>query len=319
MRTVLLIILLVLSEPAVAQHRLDVPRIAILESGEQEAAPFLIPALRSMGWIEGKTMTLLIRSAAHDQAQLPAPAADLVGEDVNLIVAVGTAATRAARQATSTIPIVMVSVGDPLGSGFIVSLARPGSNTTGITSLLPEVATKQLEILKDVVPQTRKVGLLQTGEMRGSGPLMLAALEKAATRLRVELVPVVIEHPADLRARFGSMKSAGIDAYLVLVGPTMDFMRAEIAAQALHQHLPGIATYRGYAEVGGLLSYGASPRAIGLRAARYVDRILKGASPAELPVEQPDRFEFVINLKTAKELGLGISSSVLTRADDVIE
>jgi putative ABC transport system substrate-binding protein len=267
MRPVLLAILLMLSEPAVAQPRLDIPRIAILESGEQEAAPFLIPALRSMGWIEGKSMTLIIRSAARDQAQLPRLAADLVSEDVNLIVAVGTAATRAARQATSTIPIVMVSVGDPLGSGFIVSLARPGSNTTGITSLLPEVATKQLEILKDVVPQTRKVGLLQTGEMRGSGPLMLAALEKAATRLRVELVPVVIEHPADLRTRFGWMNSTGIDAYLVLVGPTMDFMRAEIAAQALQQHIPGIAAYRGYAEVGGLLSYGASPRAIGLRGA----------------------------------------------------
>jgi putative ABC transport system substrate-binding protein len=181
------------------------------------------------------------------------------------------------------------------------------------------VATKQLEILTDAVPHTRKVGVLQTGEMRGSGPLTVAALERAATRLGVELVPVVIERPADLRARFGWMKSTGIGAYLVLVGPTMDFMRAEIAAQALQQRVPGIASYRGYAEAGGLLSYGASPRAIGIRAAEYVDRILKGASPADLPVEQPARFEFVINLKTAKALGLDIPSSFLARADEVIE
>jgi putative ABC transport system substrate-binding protein len=298
---------------------LDIPRLGVLESGEQEATPFLLPALNSMGWIEGKTIILVVRSAARDQARLPVLAADLVTEKVNVIVAVGTAATRAARQVTTTIPVVMVSVGDPLGSGFIVSLARPGGNTTGVASLLPELARKQLEVLKEVVPHTRKVGILQTGEMRGSGRLTLAALEQTARQLRIELVPTLIEGSADLAARFEWMKSTGIDAYFVMVGPTMDYMRAEIAAQAIQYRIPGIATYRGYAEAGGLLSYGASARAIGIRAAKYVDRILNGASPAELPVEQPDRFELVINLKTAKALGVDVPPHIITLADGVIE
>jgi len=149
--------------------------------------------------------------------------------------------------------------------------------------------------------------------------LTLAALEQTARRLRIELVPVAIEGSADLAARFEWMRSAGIDAYFVMVGPTMDYMRAEIAAQALQYRIPGIATYRGYAEVGGLLSYGASARAISTRAAGYVDRILKGASPVELPVEQPDRFEFVINLKTARHLGVMLPPEILASADEIIE
>jgi ABC-type uncharacterized transport system substrate-binding protein len=275
--------------------------------------------LRALGWIENRTVILELRWARGDPARLSAGAGELVAAKVNAITAFGTLATRAAREATSTIPIVMAAVGDPIGAGFVASLARPGGNITGVSLMQQDVAAKQLELLKEAVPQIRKIGVLQQRD-NPSHARQATELERAAASLGSEVIPLVIGNTAqDVSRRFDEMIAGGADAYCVLADPRTDDVRGEIAELALRNRLPGVAPLHAYVEAGVLLSYGADLAALQRRAALFVDKILKGAHPADLPVEQAERFALTINLKTAKALNLAVPPALLARADEVIE
>jgi putative ABC transport system substrate-binding protein len=278
--------------------------------------------MRSFGWIEGSTISIEDRFANGDATRLSANAAEFVAAKVDVIVAIDSAPARAARHATSAMPIVMTS-GDPIGLGLVTSLARPGGNLTGLSVMWPDVVAKQLQMLKEAVPRVSKIGVLLQQDSPGHAQLM-TELERAAPNLGVSLVPVVVGTDRDLPRLFDEMTAAGADAYFVLNEPRTDAMRRDIAALALRHRLPGAAQTRRYVDPrfvdpGLLLSYGPNLSAIHRRLAFFVDKILKGAKPADLPVEQPTTFELVVNLKTANALGLTIPPSILARADEVIE
>src|SRR5437773_4905670 len=286
----------------------DMPRVGLLFLGSPtgdvagNGAAFR-DGLQALGWIENRTVILELRWARGDPASLSAGAGELVAAKVNTIAAFGTLATRAARQATSTIPIVMAAVGDPIGAGFVASLARPGGNVTGVSLMQQDVAAKQLELPKVAVPQIRKIGVLQQRD-NPSHARQTAELERAAASFGSEVMPLVISNTAqDVLRRFDEIMAGGADAYCVLADPRTDDVRGEIAELALRNRLPGVAPLRAYVEAGVLLSYGADLASLQRRAAFFVDKILKGAHPADLPVEQAERFALTINLKTAKALG----------------
>ena len=306
-----------------AQGLPGVPRVAVLApiSASPEHGGWSVDdfreGMRSLGWIEGNNVSIEARFANGDPALLSANAADLVAERVDVIVAFSGDCSRAARQATSTIPIVM-DTGDPIRAGLVASLARPGGNVTGLSFMASDVATKQLEMLKEVAPRVSKVGVLRQSD----GPLpaqMGTELERAAATLGVSLLPVAVGTAEGLPRRFDEMTAAGADGYFVWAEPRTDAMRNDIAVLALRHRLPGVTEQRRYVDAGLLLSYGTSLSAVHRREAYFVDRILKGAKPADLPVEQPTTFELVVNLKTAKALGLTVPPSTLARADEVIE
>ena len=236
-----------------------------------------------------------------------------------MIVAIDSAPARAARQAASEIPIVMTS-GDPIGWGLVASLSRPGGNVTGLSTMWPDLVAKQLQTLKEALPVVSKIGVLLRQDSPGHAQLM-TELERAAPNLGVSLLPVVVGADRELPLLFDEMTAAGADAYFVLNEPRTDAMRGDITAFALRHRLPGAAQTRRYVDVdpGLLVSYGVDLSAIHRRLALFVDKILKGAKPADLPVEQPTTFELVVNLKTAKALGLTVPPSILARADEVIE
>ena len=303
-----------------AQQVSRVPHVGLLNQGDPSHS--LAPGdfrvgMRSLGWIEGSTILIEDRFANGDPAQLSANAAGFAAEKVDVIVAFSLAPARAARQATSTIPIVM-DAGDPVGAGLVASLARPGGNVTGQSLMFPELVAKQLEILKEAVPRVSKIGVLLQPDSTGHAQLM-AELEHAAATLGVSILPVAVGAAQDLPRRFDEMTAAGADAYFVLGEPRTDAMLEDIAALALRHRLPGAAQRRLYVDAGVLLCYGPSYSAIHRRAAVFVDKILKGAKPADLPVEQPTTFELVVSLKTAQALGLEIPRSILARADEIIE
>jgi putative ABC transport system substrate-binding protein len=242
-----------------------------------------------------------------------------VAEKVDVIVAISGNTAEPARRATATIPIVM-DTNAPIELGLVASLARPEGNVTGISNMFKEVRSKQLEMLKEIAPRVGKIGVLaQTVTFRDHAQLVMKDLEPAAASLGVSLLPVGVDMVEDLPRRFNEMTAAGADGYLVIADSPTDAMRDAIAALALRHRLPGVGPFRRYADAGVLLSYAASISAIRRRQAYFVDRILKGAKPADLPVERPTKFELVVNLKTAKALGLTIPQSILIRADDVIE
>jgi putative ABC transport system substrate-binding protein len=270
--------------------------------------------MRSLGWTEGSNFSIEYRFANGDPERLSADAVELAAAKVDVIVAFGPLASQAARHATLAIPIVGATV-DP---GLIASLARPGGNVTGLTLMTQDITAKQLELLKEAVPGISKVAVLSQPDMPGLAQLM-AELERAAPKLGVALVPVVVGTAQDLPPRFNEMTATGADAYFVLSDPLTIAMRDDIAGLALSRRLPGAAQLRTFVEAGVLLSYAASLSAAQRRAAVFVDKILKGAKPADLPVEQPTTFELVVNLKTAETLGLTIPRSILARADEVIE
>jgi putative ABC transport system substrate-binding protein len=302
-----------------AQQVTGVPRVGLLHQttpdfGKLSGDEFR-EGMRSLGWIEGSTITIEDRFANGDPAQLAANAAEFAAAKVDVIVAISSA--RAAREATSTIPIVMTT-GDAVGSGLVASLARPGGNVTGFSVMWPDVVAKQLEMLKEAVPRVRKIGVLLQQDSPGHAQLMTER-ERAAAKLGVSVLPVVVGTAQGLSHRFDEMTAVGVDGYFALNEPRTDEMRADIAALALRHRLPGAAQWRRYAEAGVLLSYGVDLSAIHKRLAVYVDKILKGAKPADLPVEQPTKFELVVNLTTAKALGLTIPQTILARADEVIE
>jgi putative ABC transport system substrate-binding protein len=275
--------------------------------------------LRELGYVEGKNVVIERRSAEGKEDRVPALAAELVSLKVEVIVTGGPGATRPARVATSTIPIVMAQDPDPVANGFVASLARPGGNITGLSILAPELSGKRLELLKETVPKLSRVAVFGTSNRPGEAQ-MLKETELAAGALGVKLQYIDVLSPKDLEAVYRAATKGRSDALIVMMsGPVALANRKEIAELAAKNRLPAIYSLRDYVEAGGLMTYGVSFLDLHRRAATYVDKILKGAKAADLPVEQPTKFEFIINLKAAKQIGLTIPPNVLARADKVIK
>ena len=278
--------------------------------------------LRDLGYVEGRNVVIEYRDAEGKYERLPALAAELVALKVDVIVAAaGNNLTLAAKQATKTIPIVFTGVGDPVAIGLVTSLARPGGNLTGLSLLGPELVAKRLELLTQAVPGVRQVALLwQPGVVREAADRdTLKGADVAARALGVQLHVVEARAPADIDRAFADMTRAHAEAVTVLGGAMLNSERRRLADLAAKNRLPAVYPAREYVDAGGLMAYGPNAADLFRRAATYVDKILKGAKPADLPIEQPTKFELVINLKTAKALGLTIPPSLLGRADQVIE
>ena len=274
--------------------------------------------LRELGYVDGRNIAIEPRWAEGQYDRYPALAADLVRLNADVIVAGGGAATKAAQQATRTIPIVMSLVIDPSGRGLEPSLSRPGGNVTGISMMAPDLVGKQLELLKELAPKASRVALLWNPDNPGSAPQLREA-EIAARALAVRLQAQEARGPREIDSAFAAMTRERANALVVLVDGIFTSQVRQIADLAAKRHLPSIYGQREYAEAGGLMVYSSNPFDLERRAATFVDKILKGAKPADLPIEQPSKFDLVINLKTAKALGLTIPQALLLRADQVIE
>ena len=274
--------------------------------------------LRDLGWIEGQNIALEYRYSEGRLERLPDQAADLVRSNVDVIVAWAAPEAGAAEMATRTIPIVFLTHGDPVGSGQVASLARPGGNMTGLRQMLPELTTKQLELLRHAVPSISRVAVFWNSASRIKR-LDMGELQHAARALGVTLQSREVRTLDDFDSVFVATKRERPDALLTLVDPVTFTQRHLIAEFAARERLPAMYAVREFVEAGGLMSYGVDLRDLFRRGASYVDKILKGVKPGDLPIEQPTKFELVINLKTAKALGLTIPQSLLQRADQVIE
>ena len=319
--TLLILVLESCGAVAQAQQPAKIPRIGYLTAAHFSAIPARTEAfrqgLRELGYVEGKNIVIEWRSAEGKIDLLPGLVAELLRLKVDVIVTAGAAVTRPAKKATSTIPIVMAQDTDPVGSGFVASLARPGGNITGLSTLAPELRGKRLELLKEVVPKLSRVAVFGTSAAAEYAQ-ELKEVELAARALGVKLQYVDVLSPKDIEAAFRAANKGQADAVLMMVsGPLVNFQQPQIAKLAVSSRLPVIWS-REYVEDGGLMFYGVSLPDLDRRAATYVDKILKGAKPADLPVEQPKKFEFIINLKAAKQIGLTIPPNVLARADKVI-
>ena len=277
-------------------------------------------ALRELGWVEGQNIVIDYRSTEGRLDRLPDLAVELVRLKVDIIVAEGTQGVAAAKNATETIPIVMISgSADPVGLGFIASLARPGGNVTGLSySVGPEIAGKGLELLKEAVPKIHRVAIL-SNPTNPVQPLFIRELKVAARSLEVQLQLLEARGPDEFDGAFAAMTKERVGALLVVPDSMFIFHRTRLADLAARSRLPAAYGSKADVEAGGLMSYGPSFRELWRRAATYVDKILKGAKPGDLPIEQPTKFELVINLKTATALGLTIPPALLARADEVIE
>jgi putative tryptophan/tyrosine transport system substrate-binding protein len=273
--------------------------------------------MHALGWVEGSNISIEVRLANGDTERLLANAAAFAVAKVDVIVAFSGLSAQAARKATSTIPIVM-DTGDPIRLGLATSLARPGGNVTGVSWMALDLVGKQLAALKEAVPQVSKIGVLMRSDYSGHSQMM-KELEGAAAQLGLSLLPVVVNTKQDLPHRFDEMTAAGADGYFVFAEPRTEVMLGDITALASRHRLPGAAQLPRYAEAGVLLAYGINLAAIPKQLAVYVDKILKGAKPGDLPIEQPTSFKLTVNLKTAKALDLTISPSLLTQADELIE
>jgi putative ABC transport system substrate-binding protein len=315
------VLLFALCGPTFAQQPKKIPRIGVLTGGSASANTGRHEAfrqgLREVGYVEGKSIILEWRNADGKIANLPALAAELVRLKVDVIVTAGPQVTRAAKEATTTIPIVMAFDNDPVGSGHVASLARPGKNITGLSTLSPELSGKQLELLKEVIPALSRVGVLGTSTQPGYAQVA-KEIEMSAGALGVKLQILDVLSPKNIETAFRNASKERAEAVLVLASAVLAPHRTQIVDLALKSRLPAIYPYLEYVEAGGLMSYGVQVNDLYRRAATYVDKILKGAKAADLPVEQPKKFEFVINLKTAKRIGLTIPPNVLARADKVI-
>jgi putative ABC transport system substrate-binding protein len=297
-------------------------RIGCLETGSAsehaEAWEAFRRGLRELGYVEDQNITLEFRFAQGRPDRLPGLAAELARLRVDAIVTESNAGGLAAKHATRTIPVVMAASGDPVRAGVVDSLARPGGNVTGLTLLSTEVSAKRLQLLKEVAPKTTRVAVIWNGA-NPAGRDSLRETEAAARALGLRLQAVEVRTPGDLDAAFASVLTARPSAFITLPDGMLWTNRARIADFAARSRLPGVFDERAFAEAGGLMAYGPSLASNFRRAAALVDRILTGTRPAELPVEQPTRLEMVINLKTARALGLTVPRSVLLRADRVIE
>jgi putative ABC transport system substrate-binding protein len=302
-----------------AQQSGKTHKIGYLNAGSEPlGTTSLFDALSELGWIEGKNVAFERRWAENRPDRLAEFAAELVRLNVNIIVAFGTLAPLAAKAATSTIPIVMADAGDPLGSGLVASLARPGGNVTGMSLMVPDVAGKRLELLKELLPQLASVAVLWNGANPYS-TVVFKETQAAGRNLGTEVQSLEVRGPGDFDGAFAAARQQHPAALITVEDPLTITYRKRIADFAVAEQLPSLYGLRDYVEVGGLISYGANLTELHRRAAGYVDKILKGAMPANLPVQQPTQFHLIINLKTAKALGLDVPASVLARADEVIE
>jgi putative tryptophan/tyrosine transport system substrate-binding protein len=303
-----------------AQQPKKVPRIGFLglSSGPALQEEEFLKGLRDLGYLDGQNIKIEYRWAAGEIDRLPALAEELVRLKVDLIVVRTTPVVQAARDATTTIPIVMLGAADPMGSGFVASLARPGGNITGMSSMMPELAGKRLELLKEVLPKLSRVAFLAYGA-DAAHKLFVKEAQDAAERFGMKFQPVIIGTMEEIERAFSAMikeRAGALIVHPVLINTLGQGQR--IAKLGVRHRLATVSDGMPFAEEGGLMFYGPDQKLLWRRAAAYVDKILKGAKPSDLPVEQPTKFELIINLKTAKQIGLTIPQSVLFRADRVI-
>jgi putative tryptophan/tyrosine transport system substrate-binding protein len=313
--------LLAMPLAAAAPPAAQMPRLGVLAPGtpSQPWVEVLRQGLRDLGYVESQNLIIEPRYAEGRDERLPELAAELVRLPVDIIVAGGSTAIRAAQDATRTIPIVMAAAGDPVGTGLITSLARPGGNITGVSLLSAELPGKRLEILKEAVPQSARIAVLMNPTSPGSAR-QLRNLTEASRALGLHLHVVELRRPEELDGAFAAMTREQVDALFVMDEPRlMNSLGAQIADFAAKSKVPAMYGWRAYVDAGGLLAYGPRLPDVIRRAAVYVDKILKGAKPGDLPVEQPTTFELIINLKAAKALGLTIPSTLLFQADEVIQ
>jgi putative ABC transport system substrate-binding protein len=318
------VVLLALGVTAEAQQTGKVARIGFLDPSNASGMAVLLEAfrqeMRKLGWIEGKNITIEYRFAEQKFERLPELAVDLVRLKIDLILVAGAQAASAAKSATTTIPIVMAAAVDPVGAGLVASLARPGGNVTGLTGLGSELITKRLEILQDAVPKLARVGLLRLPEGNIAVDLQLKELRPAAVALKLKLEEIETQPDSkSLENAFQSAKQKQVGAIMPIGIRQFFAERKRIVELAGKYRLPAIYFQKEFVDEGGLMSYGVDFDDLYRRAAVYVDKILKGAKPADLPVQQATKFEFVINLKAAKQIGLTLSPEFLSRANRVIK
>jgi putative ABC transport system substrate-binding protein len=322
--SILAVVLLAVAVIADAEQTGKVPRIGYLDGGTAAGSAVLLDAFRQelskLGWIEGKNIIIEYRFAEQKNERQPELAADLIRLKVDLIVISGITAALAAKKATTTIPIVMTRAGDPVAIGLVASLARPGGNVTGLSSLSFDLITKRLEVLKDAVPKLARVGLLRTPQDSAAGNFQLKELRAAAQALKLKLEEIETQpDPKGLENAFQTAKQKQVNAIMTTGSPFFFVERKRVVELAGKYRWPAIYPQKEFVEDGGLMSYGADYPDLYRHAAVYVDKILKGAKPADLPVQQPTKFEFIINLKAAKQIGLTLSPEFLSRANKVIQ
>ena len=314
--------LFALNVPAAAQQPAKIPHVGYLSGGSLSSLTSRIEAfrqgLRDLGYVEGKNIVVEWREANGNFDRARELADELVHLKVDVIVSPGPAVTRPLKQATSTIPIVMAQDTDPVGSGFVASLARPGGNITGLAALAPEMSGKQLEFLKEIIPKLSRVAVVGNSRVPGDAQALRETV-LAAGSYEIYLRYLDLRDPNDIDAVFRAAAKGRADAVLMLGNPTLNAHRQQIVDQVVKHRLPATYTRPEYIDVGGLMYYGTNYNDLFRRAAGYVDRILKGAKPADLPVEQPTKFELIVNLKAAKQIGLTIPNKVLAKADRVIK
>ena len=306
--------------PARAQQPAKIPRIGFLTSGAatRDSSEAFRQGLGELGYVEGENILIEYRYAEGGSQPLSELAEELVRLKVDVIVTIATEPSLAAQRATRTIPIVMGGGGDPVGVGLVASLARPGGNITGVTTTSVDLSAKRLELLKELTPKISPVAVLWIPTARGN-KLQMKETETAAYSMELHLQPSAVEGPNDFESAFSAINRGKARSLIVLGSPMFASHRARIADLAAKSRLPAIYPTSHYVDTGGLMSYGNNLSVVYQRAAVYVDKILKGAKPADLPVERPMKFELVINLKTAKQIGLTIPGSVLYRVDRVIK
>ena len=307
---------------AKARQPKKVPQIGYLHAASASSVAARTEAfregLRELGYVEGKNILIEYRYAEGKFDRLPVLAAELVRLKVDVIVTTAPLPTRAAKEATVTIPIVMMQDRDPVGTGFVASLARPGGNITGLSTLRPEISGKHVELLKETIPRLSRVAVIGTSTVPGTVQ-MLKEMELAAAEVKVQLQYLDVLAPKDIETAFREASKGRAEAVIGLGGPVLISHRTQVVDLVVKSRLPAIYNVAEFVEAGGLMTYGPSITDLSRRAATYVDKILKGAKPADLPVEQPKKFEFIINLKAAKQIGLTIPPNVLARADKVIK
>jgi ABC-type uncharacterized transport system substrate-binding protein len=314
--------LLAFTVPAQAQQPTKIPRIGVLGASPLSANLARIKAFREglgeLGYVEGKSIVIEWRFLEDKVDGLPALAVELTRLKVDVLVAFGPTSTHAAKEATNTIPTVMAQVNDPIGAGFVASLARPGGNITGLSIMAPELSGKQLELLKEIVPKLSRVAIFGTSTQPGNAQ-SVKETELAAKTLGLQLQYLDVVDPKDVDTAFRNAVSGRVHAIIFLQSPVFSSRRKALAELAVKNRLPAMYPQTDYMNAGGLMFYGPSMSDLFHRAATYVDKILKGRTPADLPVEQPKKFEFIINLKAAKQIGLTIPPNVMARADRVIK
>jgi putative ABC transport system substrate-binding protein len=314
-------LLFALCSAAAAQQPAGIPRIGILSAAPGSVFPARVEAfrlrLRELGYVEGKSIVIEYRYGEGKRERLPDLVAELVQLKVDVIVTIGPGATLAAKKASGTIPIVFAGASDPVGTGIVSSLARPGGNITGLSLMAPDLDGKRLELLKEAVPKVARVAFLWRGGSRGNLPL--TDMEAAAKALELKLISLEVRSLDDFETAFARAKREGAQALITTTGALINTQQRRVLDFAAKNRLPAIYHYSEFVEAGGLMSYAPDNTDVWRRAADFVDKILKGAKPADIPVEQPNKFELVVNLKAAKEIGLTIPPNVLARVDRVIK